>query len=360
MKFLKNEGREAVMIYEIEVGEFLQQSEKMPVADVRSPIEYEKGHLPSASNLYLFDNDERALLGLLYTKRSPEDAIHHGKTLAEGRLQQYIAQALSVAPAKTLCVYCWRGGMRSHSFAELLSREGFTVFLLKGGYKEYRNYVLRSFETRRKLLVVGGMTGSGKTELLQLLQEEGFQMVDLESLARHRGSVFGAIHGEAQPCQQQFENELFSCLRKFNPEHLILVEDENYDIGNVRLPYAFWQQIREAPMLRLDIPVEIRLAKLVNAYATGNDELLLKAAKRLEKRLGRETEQSVEKLIATHDYHAAAAILLDYYDQSYEAAIRKRPASAVIPFATDGNFSIQERKRIREILNNLSVSLFSS
>lgn len=309
---------------------------RLPVIDVRSPLEFSRGHLPGARNVYIFDDDERALLGYLYVKKNPEEAIRKGTELANGRLNQYLTATEEIAPQHEVAVYCWRGGMRSHSFAELLSQNGFRVHLLKGGYKAYRQHLLQSFAQPLSLIVLGGMTGSGKTRLLRRLAVAGVQVLDLEGLACHKGSVFGAMSQESQPTSQQFENNLFEALSRFRKDQLIVVEDENLDLGAVRLPFTLWQQMREAPLLQLTIPRASRIRALIAEYSAVDDDLLLAGIKRLERRLGLEKAQQAIDAVQNANYLLATDLLLTYYDASYLASIRKRDASTVYTIDLSG------------------------
>lgn len=317
------------MIHILDADTFNKAVNELPLIDVRSPLEYQKGHIPGAENIFLFDDDERALLGFLYVKKSPEEAIQKGRELANSRLERYIEAASDIASEKKVCIYCWRGGMRSNSFAELLSQNGYEVNLLKGGYKSYRSLVIGAFSVQAPLIVMGGMTGSGKTRLLKELSAADVQIIDLEHLAHHKGSVFGAMNQPEQPTSQQFENDLYEVWRRLDFKQPILVEDENYDIGTVKLPYALWQQMREAPMLEVRVSHEHRVASLVAEYAAQDDRLLASGIRRIEKRLGAGNAQRAMSAINEKDYRLATEILLDYYDKSYHASIEKRNAARV-------------------------------
>jgi len=317
------------MIHILDADEFNKTVNELPLIDVRSPVEYQKGHIPGAENIFLFDDDERALLGFLYVKKSPEEAIQKGMELANSRLERYIEAVNAIAPLKKVCIYCWRGGMRSNSFAELLSQNGFEVNLLKGGYKSYRSLLIEAFSVRAPLIVMGGMTGSGKTRILKELSGADVQIIDLENLAHHKGSVFGAMNQPEQPTTQQFENDLYEIWSRLDFKQPILVEDENYDIGTVKLPYALWQQMREAPMLEVRVSHEHRIAALVAEYAAQDDRLLASGILRIEKRLGSANAQRAMSAITEKNYRLATEILLDYYDKSYHASIEKRNAARV-------------------------------
>ena len=192
----------------ISVEQAVQDS--LPIIDVRSPLEFEKGHIPGATNVALFSNEERAHIGTVYKQESQEAAIEIGYKYADPKREHYIREARKAAPDGRVIVHCWRGGMRSKSMAEHLENNGFTdVQVITGGYKAFRNYVLDFFQRSFSIKVIGGYTGSGKTEILQELKHQGEQVIDLERLAHHKGSAFGGIGQKEQPSVEQFENLLY-------------------------------------------------------------------------------------------------------------------------------------------------------
>ena len=214
------------MISEITLEEYFSKHNNLPIIDVRSPVEFQKGHISHAHNIPIFSDEERAEIGTVYAKQSPEKAMKLGYEYIQPKLENYILESKKVAPQKEVVVHCWRGGMRSHAFAEHLSSHGFTkVYLLTGGYKAYRNYVLQSFSKEAKLFILGGFTGSGKTEILNFLREDGLQIIDLEALANHKGSAFGGIGKLNQPTSEQFENNLFQEWNKLDFSNKIFLED---------------------------------------------------------------------------------------------------------------------------------------
>ncbi|MDA3853274.1 MAG: tRNA 2-selenouridine(34) synthase MnmH, partial [Bacteroidales bacterium] len=218
-----------------------------PIVDVRSPGEFKKGHITSASNIALFSNDERAHIGTVYKQESQEAAIALGYKYANPKLQDYISQSSKLAPEGKIIIHCWRGGMRSRSFAQHLADNGFTdVRVITKGYKAFRNHVLNSLSSPTKLKVLGGYTGSGKTYILEELKKLGQQVIDLEGLANHKGSAFGGIGLPYQPSTEQFENMLFTEWSQLNPSETIWVEDESQSIGKIQIPIGFFEQMRKA------------------------------------------------------------------------------------------------------------------
>jgi len=190
------------------IEEFMALRERLPVFDVRTPAEFAKGHIPGAFNLPLFSDEERRRVGIIYKQIGRESAILEGLEYVGPKMRRIVETVQSITGHKTLLLHCWRGGMRSSSVAWLLNTSGYEIFLLKGGYKAFRHYVLDSFEIPRDIIILSGHTGSGKTEILQALSRLGEQAIDLEKLACHKGSAFGSLGETPQPAQQEFENHL--------------------------------------------------------------------------------------------------------------------------------------------------------
>lgn len=294
-----------------------------PLIDVRSPGEYLQGHIPGAVNIPLFTDEERARVGTLYSRVSPEKAMETGLVLVEPKLGWFLEEACRVAPGGAVAVHCWRGGLRSRSFARHLATNGFReVTVVTGGYKAYRHLLLRYFEHPPELRVLGGFTGSGKTEILRILASRGVQTVDLEGLACHKGSSFGAIGCDSQPTTEQFENNLYEAFRKLNPAQPVWLEDESHNIGGVNLPVGLWQHMQKSPTLFIRIPREVRADGLVGEYTGFGTALLEEATRRIARRLGGENSIKALGFIAAGHFREAALILLAYYDKSYTRALQ--------------------------------------
>ena len=198
----------------ISTEEFLQLARKHPVLDVRSPGEYGHAHIPGAHTFPLFSDEERKVVGTLYKQESREKAIKKGLEYFGARMVKMLedAEAIVNDDSKSVMVYCWRGGMRSAGVAWLLDLYGFKVYTLAGGYKSFRQWVLVQFNKEYPIKIIGGYTGSGKTEVLAAMQQQGLTTIDLEALAHHKGSAFGAINMPQQPSQEMFENKLATTL----------------------------------------------------------------------------------------------------------------------------------------------------
>ena len=399
--------------------EFLSLSTGHLVIDVRSPAEWKHAHIPGAINIPLFDDEERRVVGTAYKQESREKAIKIGLDFFGPKMRKIVEQveeqistshklnsidsadSSSLSTGKgggmgpetrnkkpeTVLIYCWRGGMRSGAIAWLLDLYGFKVNLLSGGYKAYRNIVLKTFEFPFSFKVLGGFTGSGKTELLHELKRAGETIIDLEGIANHKGSAFGNIDMPEQPGQEMFENLLAmelltlstdafiereastvnredssgaslmphasrltngihqtrSAANGDTSEHISLtphasritnesqgiqiwIEDESQRIGLLNLPGALWKTIRQSPVCFLEIPFESRLDHIVQEYGRLNHDRLGDAITRISKRLGPQDTKASLTFLAEGDIKECFRILLKYYDKHYLKALYNREA----------------------------------
>jgi tRNA 2-selenouridine synthase len=301
----------------ISIENFLADSKLVPVVDVRSPLEFAHGHIPGAISLPLFTDAERAEIGTIYKQKGREQAILRGFELVGPKMAGFAVRGKELAAGGSILVHCWRGGMRSGVMAWVFETIGLKASVLKGGYKTYRNYVLKQFEKPRNLCVVGGETGSGKTEILKAIGLRGEQIIDLEGLAHHRGSSFGALGQEPQPTSEQFENNFARELLKLDPAKPVWIEDESQTIGRVFIPNSFWHQKITAPAYRVRIPFETRVGRLVKDYGGFSKTELSDAILRIKKRLGGLGTQQALEAIETGDIAAMVRIALLYYDKTY-------------------------------------------
>lgn len=317
----------------IQASELFDAMTERVLLDVRTPAEYAAGHIPGALNLPLFSNEERAEVGTLYKQVSPEKAFLRGLDFAGARMRWYVETATGLAPAKKIIVHCWRGGQRSGSLAWLLRTAGFDVLTLAGGYKAYRQYIHEEMTLPRfRLLILGGYTGSAKTEILKIIKQQGEQVVDIESIAHHKGSSFGALGEAPQPTVEQFENDLYQALKAIPPGARLWLEDESRSIGRVYIPEGFWRQMLQTPVIKLEMPFERRVRHLVAVYAHYQPEELDAAFRRIEKRLGGQHLHAAIDALHQNDYASAAAIALRYYDKAYQMTIDKKTEARIIPF----------------------------
>ena len=326
-----------VAIQRLRIKEFLQASKGKLILDVRSPGEYWHAHIPSATSFPLFTDEERKIVGTTYKQKSREDAIRIGLDFFSPKMKKMVEDVEEILgrPDSTssqkleVFVYCWRGGMRSAAIAWLLDLYGFQVYTIAGGYKAFRNHVLETFEQQVEIKVLGGYTGSGKTEVLNELAKQGQTIIDLEKLASHKGSAFGSFKMPPQPSQEMFENLLSVELNEklLNPggtSLTIWLEDESQRIGDLNLPASLWEAMRKAPIIFLEIPFEERLNHLVEEYGECETEKLIDSTRRISQRLGGlDAKNAIEFLLAGNKKEAFK-ILLHYYDKRYSKGLHNR------------------------------------
>ena len=321
----------------------------LPIIDVRSPGEFARGHIPGAVNMPLFDDEERAMVGTLYKQAGRDAAVLEGLRIVGPKLSSIVERATELAPDRRIAVHCWRGGERSGSMAWLLDKAGFQeVFTLKGGYKAFRNHVLASFTKSFDLLVLGGYTGTGKTETLQHLKALGEQVIDLEALAHHKGSSFGALGEAPQPTSEHFENLIWAELMRVSPDKPLWVEDESLMVGRAKIPEAFFAQLRDAPLLFAEMPIEERSDRLVVDYGRFPKQMLAEATKRIEKRLGPQHCKAALEALEAGDLYQVARITLGYYDKAYLRGTEGRDPKKVLRVPAAGNDLRGLAKRLKE------------
>lgn len=324
-----------------------------PIIDVRSPSEFAKGNIPLAINIELFSDAERAHVGTVYKQQSKEEAIALGYTYVNPKLEKFISDVKKVATTHVI-VHCWRGGMRSQSFAQHLLQNGFlNVSVIEGGYKAYRNYVLAFFNQPFSLQVLGGYTGSGKTEILHFLEKEGAQIIDLEGLAKHKGSAFGGADELEQPSVEQFENNLAAQFAKLDLQKTIWIEDESSSVGKVALPVSLHQQMQKTNVLFLDICKEVRAKYLVDTYANSGDQFLKESIYRIKKRLGGLSTQQALDYLAEKNYFQVALMALAYYDKYYLLGLDKKISARVKKIKINTANPQQNAKIILQFMNEL-------
>ena len=309
---------------DLAIDDFLARPPGVPLIDVRAPGEFALGHIRGAVNVPLFSDDERAAIGTAYTRQGRREAVSLGLRCVGPRLEELARDllALSDPAAPRLHLHCWRGGMRSGSVAWLMeSAYGCRVATLKGGYKSFRRWVLASFAIPRDLRVVAGLTGSGKTAILQQLAALGEEVVDLEALARHKGSAFGQLGEDAQPSQAQFENDLALAWRATAADRPLWLEDESRMIGKRVLPAELWAAKQLGRFHVIELPADERIRHLCATYAGFPPERLAACVEAIQSRLGGARATAAIGALHAGDFAAACRHILTYYDRTYQKCL---------------------------------------
>lgn len=319
---------------QITIEEFLKLRHSLPVLDVRSEGEFHEGHIANAINIPLLTNEERVIVGTTYKRKGQQEAIYEGFRLVGPRLKDIVHQAEKIATGNEVLVHCWRGGMRSSNFCQFIGMAKIKSQSVKGGYKAYRQFALDYFKKTLQIILIGGCTGSGKSEILRALKEEGEQILDLERLANHKGSAFGSLMMPPQPTTEQFHNNLFEDIFKLDLSKRIWVEDESITIGKVFLPPDFWATMKNSPLIQMDVSKEIRISRLVNEYGPANQQEFLAAMDKIVKRLGGQHYKAAKEKLLEGDMAATIDILLTYYDKYYLGSIenKKHRVKALVPW----------------------------
>lgn len=323
----------SLMIQKIHISEFLLLSKGKVIFDVRSPAEFYKGHIPNAINLPLFMDEERALVGTIYNKKGRDAALLEGLERVGPRLRKMVETVLSQTKEKTVFLHCWRGGMRSGSVAWLISYFGLDVFLLDGGYQSFRRMMLEETAKKRNFIVIGGKTGSGKTHLLGKLKEEGCQVLDLEGLAHHKGSAFGSIGMQEQPRQEHFENLLGFSLYEMDHNTPVILEDESRKIGGLQIPDGLFLQMREAPLIFLEVEDNERITNLLDDYSTDKKDELIFSVQKIKDNIGGQMMKDAITFLNENQLDRCAKLLLTYYDKTYSFGVSQRKPNTIFPAA---------------------------
>ena len=395
----------------IDIDTFLQLRQSMPVFDVRSPGEYRHAHIPGAFSLPLFTDEERKIVGTTYKQQSREAAIKVGLDFFGPKMRKMVEEAETIAASckpqaasiitppsggRGVIVHCWRGGMRSAGVAWLLDLYGFEVYTLVGGYKVFRRHVLNTFNLPFHFRILGGYTGSGKTGILKSLEKMGERVIDLEGIAHHKGSAFGAIGMPQQPGQEMFENILADKLRALNCEPReeelavgssqstfanaladklatqeksslnspfrgsggIWLEDESQRLGHVNIPQPLWDTMRKAAIFFLEIPFEERLKNIVKEYGSLDKERMVNAIIRIKKRLGGlETKTAINYLLEG-DIEKSFEALLKYYDKQYLKGLHNRENLESLLNKIPGE-TVDENKNAKRLIASLQMERFA-
>lgn len=312
------------------------------VIDVRSPGEFAEDHVPGAINLPVLSNEERAVVGTIYVQESRFKARLIGGALVARNVAGHLETALAdKGGGFRPLIYCWRGGQRSGAMATILAQVGWRTSLLAGGYKTYRRWVQKRLydeDIALKVALLDGGTGSGKTELLGLLASRGVQTLDLEGLAGHRGSLFGAIQGRDQPSQKMFESRLLGLLDALDPARPVVIEAESSKIGERMTPPALWKQMVDAPRIEIVAPRPVRARYLVETYGdiVRNRAALDEAFGRLPTHPGRKRLEDWTKLADAGDFEALAEAVMElHYDPAYARSSKKSGRPVLDRIETD-------------------------
>lgn len=306
------------------------------ILDARTPAEYDLDHVPRALNTPTLNNDERILVGTTYKQDSAFEAKKRGGAIAARNIAHHIESLLLDKPKnwKPL-VYCWRGGNRSGSMVTILRAIGWPAQQLEGGHKAYRKLVVQTLETlpnHYHFQVIGGPTGSGKSLLLNQLAQQGAQVLDLENLAQHRGSVLGRLEHARQPSQKWFDSQLADTLRRFDPKKPVFVEAESKKIGQIALPDSLMQAIRQASIWEVHVPIDARVSYLLQDYAeyVQYPERLKQQLSYLTSIFGHEQLNAWFTHIDSGEFASVTEQLLrDHYDPLYQRAVSRSDTNRV-------------------------------
>jgi tRNA 2-selenouridine synthase len=325
----------------VDIPQFLELAQILPVVDVRSPGEYRQGHIAGAVNIPLFNDAERAAVGTTYVQVGHTEAALQGLEFA-GKKMRMLCEAALALNSGQLLVHCWRGGKRSRSMAWLFETIGLQCTILEGGYKVFRHAVLDEIATPRGLRILSGYTGSGKTEILAELEKLGQQVIDLEELAHHKGSAFGALGQPPHPSTEHFENLLFAELKKTDKTQPLWLEDESVSIGKVQVTPSFFDQMKRAKTLQVLVSQPVRIQRLLNEYGGFDLALLAEAIKKVEKRLGYDRCKQALELCAAGQLAPVVKMLLDYYDKAYRFQISARMPETVTSLDISDGTNVEE------------------
>ncbi|MEM9943346.1 MAG: tRNA 2-selenouridine(34) synthase MnmH [Planctomycetota bacterium] len=343
----------------VSVDTFLQMATDHPLVDVRSPAEFKKAHIVGAMNIPLFDDDQRASVGRTYKHNGRETAVLKGLDLVGPRLKKLAKKLLELVRERPnhsnqILLHCWRGGMRSQSVAWLAEQVGLKAFVLDGGYKAFRKHVLKSFSNPMNLVVLSGLTGSGKTLTLNQLKQMGEQVVDLENLAHHRGSALGGIGLPEQPSVEHFENKLFDNIQKLNLAEKVWLEDESRKIGAATIPNDLLLQMKSAPAIFLKVPRHIRTEIVIDEYGKLPVDEICEAIQRITKRMGGQNTKAACKAMEAGDLSKCVQLLFNYYDKGYMNAKQKLTDRNFVPFETTEPSSKSTCEKLIELANSIA------
>ena len=335
------------------------------IIDVRSPEEFQIDHIPCAVNMPVLTDNQRNEVGKIYKEISPFEARKLGASYVSKNISAHIENRLLTKNREFKpLIYCWRGGQRSAAFSSVLSEIGWQTYQLEGGYKTYRKGVISKLNNcsyEIKLIRIAGYTGAGKTKLLHLLRQKGKQVIDLEQIAGHRGSLLGEIKNKKQPSQKQFEGNILSAIQKMSTAQHVFVEAESSTIGNLMLPAPFWKKLKSAPFIWLEVPLTSRSKFLLEEYAwlTEGAETLKKLAELIKRKGNLKLAELVAEDINRCDWKSVAENLLSsYYDCRYKKSLQKSPALKIAEVYQDNCSDSAVNATADKIISLLADRLF--
>ena len=288
--------------------------------DVRSESEFERAHIPNAINVPILCDEDRAAVGRAYKHEGREAAVMLGLSLTGPKFASIYQKLMEIQHhhQKKLLFYCWRGGLRSQIASTITQWSGHPVFIIKDGYKSFRNWTLQTLQTPINIVLIAGHTGSGKTELLQILEKKGQAIIDLERRANHKGSALGGVGMPTQPRNEMFENLIAIDYLQINNNQTVYIENESRTVGQCAVPEGLWKQMQLAPSLEIQVPIETRIQRIIQEYDNLPKDQLIQQTQKLRKRLGGQHEQAAVQALQADDFKTWVEILLVYYDKSYQ------------------------------------------
>ena len=317
--------------------------------DVRCPREFSRGHFTNAINIPIFSDAEYKELGITYRIKGQEEAIKLGESYAK-KSTPHILNQFSNLDSQNFIVYCARGGMRSKGMEIILNSSPNSIYRIDKGYKSIRKYSLNAFDQKNPVIIIAGSTGTGKTDILKNMRTKGYNIIDLEGLASHRGSAFGDLGLKEQPTQQQFENNLSMDWENIAKGYPVFIESESRRIGKLVIPEGLWNQMEAGYYLKINMNLDRRVNNLINEYGHHKINKLQDRVKRISKRLGDiETKDAINLLADSNLFDFCKLLLNKYYDKMYGKAYEMRDSQkGTLDIENESNNDII--KRIVELI----------
>jgi tRNA 2-selenouridine synthase len=328
----------------VSLDEFLKLRLQLPVVDVRSEGEFAAGHIRGVANIPILKNEERVQVGTDYKQKGQAEAIKTGFRLVGPRLLDIVNETEKVG--KEILVHCWRGGMRSNNFCQFVNMARIKAHALTGGYKAYRQRAVDTFKHPFSFRIIGGCTGSGKSEILRTLKSQGAQVIDLEALAHHRGSAFGGLLLPPQPTTEQFQNNLFEEILSLDANQPIWIEDESLAIGKIFIPNDFWKTMSNSPVIEMEVSKPVRIQRLVDEYGPADKVEFLNAMTNITRKLGGQHFNAAKEKLLANDMYGTIETLLNYYDKAYNTGLERKKARILKRVQWNGEDVLQIAKQL--------------